>query len=228
MSTTAKSSDENKTLVVSGLLAGGLGAIALLTSRTKEASAATTTRHLLPDNSGQNQVNPQSLRRIGNGSYWSNMGDKATKRDIETLGRVIMSEAGSQSMAEWQAIAWVARNKATVRKIPLHNFLCEPCGKQGKRMTNGKRRTFSTRRSASAASLRVAREILDAPQSADPTRGATSAFEPRLQDKLKASGRYSRDAATLRAQWSRGGGVRIGQIGRWELWAQKRRVKRRK
>lgn len=218
----------DNTLLFSGLLAGGLGAIALLTSRTSEAAtstqATTAGRPLSPDNSNK----PKTIRALKTGSYWSQMGSKATEKDIETLGRVIVSEAGSQSMAEWQAIAWVARNKALVRKIPLHNFLCEPCGKQGKRMTNGKRRTFSTRQKSSAASLRAAREILNAPQSADPTQGATSAFEPRLQDKLFANGQYRRNAKMLRAEWGRGSGIRIGQIGRWELWAQKRRVRKRK
>lgn len=225
---------DDNTLLVSGLLAGGLGAIAWLTSRTSEAAttrstASTTSRPLLPDNvSNKNSTQPAPARTFGSGSYWSQMGSKATEKDIETLGRVIISETGSQSMAEWQAIAWVARNKALVRKTPLHNFLCDPCGKQGKRMTNGKRRTFSTRQKFSGASLRAAREILNAPQSADPTQGATSAFEPKLQDKLFASGRYRRNAKMLRAEWGRGGGIRIGQIGRWELWAQKRRVRRRK
>jgi len=202
-------------LLVGGLaVAGGL-AYALM---GKEAKTEAPAQKQLPGRRKGRRG------RLGTGSYWAQMGTNRSGDDIETLARVIISEAGSQSIAEWQAIAWVARNKSTVRRTPLVQFLGNPYGKQGGRMANGKRRTFSTRQKATTASRSLARQVLDADQSLDPTKGATSAFEPRLQDKLFANKRYRRDAAMLRREWRGGGGNRIGTIGRWELWAQRTRT----
>lgn len=209
--------NDRDTLLLSGLALAGLGGIAYAVSMKPRTESPRTTAP--PKQLGDTKR--RRSRRIGTGSYWAQSGSTSRTEDIETLARVIVSEAGSQSLAEKQAIAWVARNKSLVRRTPLVKFLGEPFGKQGSRMANGKRRTFSTRQAATPASREIATQVLNALQSADPTLSATSAFEPKLQDTLFKNKRYRRNAEMLRAEWREGGGHRVGRIGRWELWAQR-------
>ncbi len=211
--------NDRDTLLLGGLALVGLGGIAYATSRKPSGESPRTTE--TPKQLGGTKR--RKSRRIGSGPYWAQTGSTTRTDDIETLARVITSEAGSQSLAEKQAIAWVARNKSVVRRTPLVKFLGQPFGKQGARMANGKRRTFSTRQAATPASREIATQVLNAPQSADPTQSATSAFEPKLQDRLFNKKRYRRNAEMLRAEWHEGGGHRVGRIGRWELWAQRAR-----
>jgi hypothetical protein len=137
--------------------------------------------------------------------------------ETRALGRVIRSEAGSQTLAERVAVAWVARNRAAGQGTTIAKLMCSPCGRQGKE------RPMSTRLAPREEDLQIARQVLAAPRSADPTGGADHAFEPVLQDKLHAAGRpgYTKSAADVRARWTR---TRIyyGNAGRWELYGPKR------
>jgi hypothetical protein len=137
--------------------------------------------------------------------------------ETRALGRVIHSEAGSQTLAERVAVAWVARNRAAAQGTTVAKLMCSPCGRQGKA------RPMSTKLAPREEDLQIARQVLAAPRSADPTGGADHAFEPVLQDKLHAAGRpgYTKSAADVRARWTR---TRIysGNAGRWELYGPKR------
>jgi hypothetical protein len=137
--------------------------------------------------------------------------------ETRALGRVIHSEAGSQTLGERVAVAWVARNRAAAQGTTIAKLMCSPCGRQGKA------RPMSTRLAPREEDLQIARQVLAAPRSADPTGGADHAFEPVLQDKLHAAGRpgYTKSAADVRARWTR---TRIyyGNAGRWELYGPKR------
>jgi hypothetical protein len=78
------------------------------------------------------------------------------------LARVIHSEAGTQTMAERVAVAWVARNAATRRGLTIAQLVCAPCGPQA-----GWPRPFSSRLPARETDLVVADAVLTAPTSED-------------------------------------------------------------
>lgn len=136
--------------------------------------------------------------------------------ELEALARVIQSEVGSSgSLAERIAIGWVARNRARKRKQTIAQMAMPPA-------KQGKGRPFSSARSATAESTDAATQVLAMPASADPTNGATSAFEPALQDELFSRGRkgYSQDAGMVRAKWLRELGY-YGSVGGWDLFGPK-------
>ncbi len=138
--------------------------------------------------------------------------------DVTAVGRILRSEVGNGPLDELVAIAWVARNRAKARGVSIRRLVCWPqCGPGGKGPTGS--RPFSTRLAPSARGLDVARTVLAAPQSQDPTKGAIAAFEPALQDKLFAEKRpgYNYDAEGIRTRWAADGLVKFGTVGRWEL-----------
>lgn len=135
------------------------------------------------------------------------------------LARVIHSEAGQQSLAERVAVAWLAKNRARRRGVSVAELVCSPrCGKQGRR------RPFSSRLPPRADDFAIADAVLAAAPADDPTGGATSGFEPTLQDRLVREGRpgYRRTAAQIRERWLASSDF-YGQIGRWELYGPQRR-----
>lgn len=135
--------------------------------------------------------------------------------EAEALARVVTSEANGYSEVERTAIAWTVRNRARKRGVSVARLVCSPsCGP----CCNG--RPFSSAREATNVNRVLARRVLDAPTSDDPTRGATSFFEPRVQDQLVAQHRagYRFTSAQLRARWQRGGQRQIGSVGAFELW----------
>jgi hypothetical protein len=146
--------------------------------------------------------------------------------ETEALARVITSEAARYSLAERTAIAWTARNRARKRGITLVRLVCSPCGPQGPG------RPFASSRPATAENVRLAREVIAAPQSADPTGGAVAFYEPAVQDKLVAENRrliaagqppkypgYRLDSAEVRAKWIREGQRPMGTVGAFEFFA---------
>ena len=137
--------------------------------------------------------------------------------EVEALARVIASEVGRGTLAERVAIAWCARNRARVRGTMIARLVCSPCGK-----SQGNRRPFSTMQPASPATRELAAIVLASPQSEDPTQGATSCFEPALQDRLHREGRpgHRLDARGVRVCWLRGQDY-YGSVGRWDLFGPK-------
>jgi hypothetical protein len=136
--------------------------------------------------------------------------------EAEALGRVISSEAASYSEAERTAIAWVVRNRARKRSVTIARLVCWPtCGP----CCTG--RPFSSARAATSTDLALARRVLAAPASEDPTRGATAFFEPKVQDWLVAHRRegYHLTSNELRDKWQREGQRSLGSVGKFELWA---------
>jgi hypothetical protein len=135
------------------------------------------------------------------------------------LARVIHSEAGHQSLAERVAVAWLAKNRARRRGVSVAELVCSPrCGKQGRG------RPFSSRLPPRADDFALADAVLAAKTEDDPTGGATSGFEPVLQDRLVRERRpgYRRTAAQIRERWLSSSDF-YGQVGRWELYGPKRR-----
>jgi hypothetical protein len=137
--------------------------------------------------------------------------------DVEALARIIQSEVGSGPLDERVAIAWVARNRARARGQTIARMVCQPCGK-----SSGRARPFSSAQKATPKSRELAALILAALPVEDPTRGATSCFEPTLQDRLHAAGRpgHELDARGVRFCWLRSQSF-YGTVGRWDLFGPK-------
>lgn len=144
----------------------------------------------------------------------------ATEADVTTLARIITSETGDQTAAERQAIGWAARNRALLQKKTISALACSPCGPQGKG------RPFSTRRKGTASSRMLARAILLAPQSADPTNGTTDMWEPALMARLHLEKQAPNTPAILRQRRSRWGMPHVRSVGRWEMYRNNRLFKR--
>lgn len=133
------------------------------------------------------------------------------------LARVIRSEAGTQTLAERVAIAWVCRNHARARQLSVAQLVCAPCGKQA-----GWPRPFSSALLPRPQDLELADVVLAMAPSQDVTDGATHCFEPELADQLHAQGR-GEDASTIRARWTTSYGLeRYGRVGGWELYGRQR------
>jgi len=138
--------------------------------------------------------------------------------DQTALARVIRSEAGTQTLPEKVAVAWVCRNAARARKVSVAQLVCAPCGRQA-----GWRRPFSTALPPTEDDLRVAATVLGMSQETDVTDGAINCFEPELADQLHAAGRAKDDANAIRARWTSSYGLeRYGRVGRWELYGKPR------
>jgi hypothetical protein len=142
--------------------------------------------------------------------------------DVDALGRVITSEADRYSERERRAIGWTVRNRARRRGVSIARLVCYPsCGAQGPIGKGYPARPFSTARAATAKNLALAREILAAPQSDDPTGGALAFFEPKVQDLLVQQGRpgYRLTANDVREKWIREGQQQRGTVGAFEFFA---------
>ncbi len=157
-----------------------------------------------------------------------------TEQEIEALGRVVASEAGSGTPAEQRCIAWCVRNRFRGKSIYAKQHPW--------RSQKGGDPPFSSARDATAATRRLAAEVLAADQSQDPTGGATSFFEPRMQDLFFKAGElarkgetgdrridgmlltditrfryYKKDASAIRASWGKSSAV-YARAGRFEFW----------
>ena len=163
-----------------------------------------------------------------------NSGIAQTPDEVEALARVIASEAGSASSAVQCAIGWVVRNHFHGKSIYDKQYPW--------RAQKGSNPPFSSARSATDATRQMARDILAADQSTDPTGGATSFFEPRMQDAFAKAGAlaragetgsrvidgvklsditrfkaYRKDADAIRASWSKGSTL-YATAGPFEMW----------
>jgi len=204
------------------LLLGGGATVAwfLFDENTAVASTLPTGRELLtpgrelqPPPPGREQPQPPTDRV----TLYEEVPD-----DASALGRVLHSEVGSKgTLAEYVAIGWVVRNRAMARKQSIRRLVCWPqCGRGGDHGVTGSR-PFSSRVAARASDIDIARAVIAAPQSEDPTFGAFAALEPELQDKLFREKRpgYNADAEGTRKRWAEKEGiVKYGTVGRWEVF----------
>jgi len=216
-------------LGLGGALAAG-GA-AWLWTRTPEGEPAAPIE--LPEAPDSIAVDPSTgAATPGGGS-----GIPATKDEIEALARVIASEAGSGTDAEQRCIAWTVRNRFRGRSIYAteHPWRAQKGGDP----------PFSSARDAKESHRQLAAQVLAADQSQDPTGGATSFFEPRMQDAFYRAGElarkgetgdrvidgvrltditrfrlYKKDAAGIRASWGKSSAV-FATAGRFEFWGRK-------
>lgn len=159
---------------------------------------------------------------------------KLDPKEVEALARVIASEAGSGSPIEMRAIAWTVRNRAKGKSL---YSIFYPW-----RAQSGSNPPASSARPATMATGAIAEQVLSLPQSADPTGGATSFFEPKMQDiffkagELARSGEkgdrvidgvkltditrfknYRKNAQQIRESWSKGSTL-YATAGRFEFW----------
>lgn len=155
-------------------------------------------------------------------------------KEIEALARTIASEAGSGTSAEQKAIAWTVRNRFRGKSIYDMQYPW--------RSQKGANPPYSSARNATTASRQLAEQVIKADQSADPTGGATSFFEPRMQDAFFKAGvmarngeignrvingipltditrfkSYNYDANALRKKWSKGSTL-FAIADRFEFW----------
>jgi spore germination cell wall hydrolase CwlJ-like protein len=152
-----------------------------------------------------------SRKRNSDGEHGATVTD-----DTEALARVITSEADRYSLLERTAIAWTVRNRAHKRGVSIARLVCYPeCGE----CCTG--RPFSSARPATAENRDLARAVLAAPSSEDPTNGALAFFEPAVQDRLVAEHRrgYRFNAEQTRAKWLREGQRQLNTVGKFEFWA---------
>jgi hypothetical protein len=135
----------------------------------------------------------------------------------EALARIIRSEAGSHTVDEKIAVAWVARNRARKKAISIARMVCSPtCG------PGGGGRPMSSRLAPRQNDYALADVVLAASPSDDPTHGAWDAFEPKLQDQLRGKdGRHWLSAAEVRKSWLKSNDY-YGTVGRWELYGPQR------
>lgn len=156
------------------------------------------------------------------------------EREVEALARVIASEAGSGTRSEQLGIAWSVRNRFRGKSI----YAVEHPWRSQK----GSDPPFSSARPAKPEHYELARQVLAADQSQDPTGGATSFFEHRMQDIFAKAGEMARrgetgdrvidgvkltditrfknyrfDADAIRKRWSPSSSV-FAVAGRFEFW----------
>lgn len=112
------------------------------------------------------------------GWRWHHAPDEHPVDEVEALARVIHSEIGSGPAQHRLHVAWATRNLARERQQSVVEMACSPCGPQDRT------RPVSSRQRATDADRVLAREVLAAPCSLDPTGGATHFIDPLLQDKL--------------------------------------------
>lgn len=154
--------------------------------------------------------------------------------EIEALARVIASEAGAGTPAEQKGIAWTVRNRFRGKSIYD--------GEYPWRAQKGSNPPFSSARPPNDGHRSLARSVLSAPQEQDPTGGATSFFEPKMQDiffkagELARAGQtgdrvidgvkltditrfknYKKDANAVRAKWGNGSTI-YAVANRFEFW----------
>lgn len=170
-------------------------------------------------------------------------GIPSTQDEVEALARVIASEAGSGTPAEQRAIAWTVRNRFRGKSIYQKEFPW--------RSQSDSNPPFASARPASDAHRALARAVLAADQSEDPTGGATSFFEPKMQDLFFKAGvmaragetgdrvidgvkltditrfkNYKKDADGVRKSWGKGSAI-YATAGRFEFWGSASALARR-
>jgi hypothetical protein len=119
------------------------------------------------------------------------VGEGRTMDDVEALSRAVASELGHCSDDEQRAAAWAMRNRADVLGMNLKQLLA-PRGVWG--AATHSKGYASTRRPADKRATENVIGCLDAPQSQDPTNGATEFWVPKLQQQMHMLGCLYRGA----------------------------------
>lgn len=132
-------------------------------------------------------------------------GISPNENEIEALARVIASEASSATPTEQECVAWTVRNRFRGKSIYAVQYPW--------RSQSGANPPFSSARDAKDSNRALAKKVLAADQSQDPTGGATSFFEPRMQDAFAAAGALARAGETGARTIN---GVRMGDITRFK------------
>ena len=130
-----------------------------------------------------------------------------TENEIEALARVIASEAGSGTRGEQRAIGWTARNRFN-KKGSIYET------QYPWRSQKGSDPPFSSARPPKNTHRKLAREILVASASDDPTSGATAFFEPKMQDAFVEFGVLARAGQKGAAVASNG--VKTSDVSRFK------------
>ncbi len=215
------------------LIAGGVGAV-LVAVLVPSDSGEPVAPIALPDNMPQTPVIPSAPPSAPPEILPHSM--LFDEHEIEALARIISSEAGSGTLGEQRAIAWTARNHFRARGKSIYGT------EYPWRAQNGGNPPFSSAREANDATRKLAREVLSAPQMMDPTGGATSFFEPKMQDAFTKAGalaragetgdrvidgvkltditrfkNYKKNAAQIRQKWGNGSTI-YAIAGRFEFW----------
>lgn len=169
-------------IVPTAAVAGTVGLIAVARRKRKQAADAATTR-------------PRDPR-----SYWQQQPLAANERpaQVEALGRILASQAHTQSDQVRRAVAWMARNRSSWLRRPLAE-LGAPGGEWG---PIADRRPFATDQPATAIERTLADAVLEAPQSRDPSKGATHGFHRGWQDQLARRGHVQHDSDAIHHIWT--------------------------
>lgn len=140
--------------------------------------------------------------------------------DELALARALRSEHGISSAEVRTWVGWAIRNAAG---SPSKIFT--KLTTSGNVMTSGHfasqitdTRYAATNQGPTMADIDLARAIVRAPAGADPTKGATNFFSPKLQDQLKAKAdagnpkfaKIKKDAQAVRVAWAATGLVSRG------------------
>lgn len=141
---------------------------------------------------------------------------RASASEVNALGRAVHSEVDGFSREVQLAAAWAVRNRARARRTTIRALLRGTRKAWGRQL--GADPPFSSRLPAAERHLVIAREVLTAPQSDDPTNGATSFLEPALYEQQYREGKVKRSLEELRAKWRADGGRQLATVGPIELW----------
>lgn len=183
---------------------------------------------------------PTALSETPSSALSGASGIDPTPDEVEALARVIASEAGRGTRTEQKAIAWTVRNR--FRGGSIYSGKGKNGGEYPWREQRGSNPPFASSKDATDATRALAREVLTADQLQDPTGGATSFFEPKLQDVLAEAGAlaragetgsrvidgvklsditrfkaYKKSADDVRKSWSPGS-AHYATAGRFEFW----------
>ena len=158
-------------------------------------------------------------------TLWFRKGNRGVTEE-EALARVIRSEIGVGNPKQKRHVGWATRNLSSERGQSIAAMACSPCG------TQGRGRPVASWQEATEEDRALAREILSAPQSADPTGGATHFMNPLLQDRLARQGHpgyRGRSYRKVRRTWIRSYGWRpYYRIGNeLELWGPRKGARTR-
>ncbi len=140
--------------------------------------------------------------------------------NVYALARSLSSEHGRDGDSYLRAVAWATRNKARERGITILQLLTDGKGVAGDGFFGEQKAAAGTKYASTQLDpyerhVRIALEVMGAPLSADPTRGATHYYSPRASDQLAARAEtdpnYAKyrgnTAAVVDARWRAPGGL---------------------